>query len=447
MAAELIGNIHREHKNVNDMILIDPCCGSGNLISAVISMLPAADRWNFLIHNVVLLDKDSIALDIASAMLICAYAPKGARTSLSCIKRYLVDFLSHDIGTIGAASANVAVIANPPYGRTDVPYSRFHTSKTKELYALFMERISELADIAVIVTPQSFLGSQKFNCLRDILAKQHDLEIYPYDNMPASLFCGRKHGVFNTNAANSVRAAISVLSKRSNDSLLPSKYGNVSVTPLMRWKAEERPMLFDASRSLMAAAHPLDGMDAASGFPKVPAPLTEMFETLRHSSRHISDLVTPHETRWHLDVPMTPRYFTSASSRPLDRSAKHVLCFPDEESMALAYLVINSSLAYGWWRAHDGGITITASLLMSVPVPDSVDVETVVRQMRETQGHEAEHIVTKLNAGRVNENLKLPASTLAENLHILLPGLSGEEARAFAAFHASDLATQVDAWA
>lgn len=429
---------------LEDAMLVDPCCGSGNLTHAFIKELPRRDRWDFLTRHVIICDVDEMALDIASAMLICAYAPQGIRTNLTVVRRHLGDFLLAKPMHLAHEYAHTIAIVNPPYGRThDSAYASYKAYPSKELYALFLERLSDVTDITVAVTPQSFLGGRKFTALRQVLAESHDASVYAYDNMPASLFCGRKHGVFNSNTSNSVRAAITVMSKHQETDSAP----HVRTPPLMRWKAEERPKLFEASRSLMSAAQPIADVNAVTGFPKIPVPLAETFDILGRSSRHLSDLLASEEPEWALDVPMTPRYFTSASSRPLDRAAKHVLHFPDEKSMAMAYLTINSSLAYGWWRAYDGGITITATLLRTIPVPDGIDADSAVSQMRKIRENEGECIVTKLNAGRVNENLKLPAATLVENLRILMPNLPEKERKAFAAFHASDLGTQIDAWA
>ena len=60
--------------------------------------------------------------------------------------------------------------------------------------------------------------------------------IVSFDNVPGNIFCGRKHGIFNTNTANSVRASITVLKK--DDALKGFK-----VSPLIRFKNEEREKL------------------------------------------------------------------------------------------------------------------------------------------------------------------------------------------------------------
>ena len=48
---------------------------------------------------------------------------------------------------------------------------------------------------------------------------QYNGEIYSFDNVPGNIFCGRKHGIFNTNTSNSVRAAITVVRKDNSNGL------------------------------------------------------------------------------------------------------------------------------------------------------------------------------------------------------------------------------------
>ena len=108
------------------------------------------------------------------------------------------------------------VIQNPPYGRCDgKKYDAYATSGLNELYMLFLEKCATAGAMCAI-TPYSFVGAGRFSKMRDILDKVCGGTIWSYDIMPVSMFCGRKHGIFNTNSSNSVRASISLTSSHTD---------------------------------------------------------------------------------------------------------------------------------------------------------------------------------------------------------------------------------------
>ena len=99
-----------------------------------------------------------------------------------------------------------------------------------------MDKIFKQSESTVIITPYSFISGNKFYSLRQNMCKYGNGFIVNFDNVPGNIFCGRKHGIFNTNTANSVRAAITLL-KKSDD-----KKG-FKITPMIRFKNEERNKL------------------------------------------------------------------------------------------------------------------------------------------------------------------------------------------------------------
>jgi hypothetical protein len=119
----------------------------------------------------------------------------------------------------------------------------------------------------------------------------------------------------------------------------------------------------------------------------------------------IRDLVASGPTAFPLDVPVTPRYFLSAVKRVLDRGHVHRLYFRDAEARDRAAVVLNSSLAYWWWRAYEGGITVSRTILLSVPVPITTADPALVAALDVS---EIDNVVVKRNAGRPNENVKHP---------------------------------------
>lgn len=407
--------------------LVEPCVGCGNLLIEMLRLLP--DPWGVATSRMIVFDLDETAMLIAMTRIIVEFAPRGAAVSPSDFDMRGGDFL---LSGFDATDGHV-VISNPPYGRADDPAYRNHcTYRAKDLYPMFLEHLMGACRAAIIV-PQGFLGSPKFSSLRSVMSEKAGGAIFAYDNMPTSMFNKRKHGVFNTNASNSVRAAIVV-----------SEAGRAgqgwSVSPMIRWVADERAMLFDASDRLVTGAYVSDGGEA---WPKVPAALVPLYGELRDLPR-LRGLC---DAKGHLElyIPSTPRYFVTAAAMPLDRTAFHTLRFSDERSRNLAYLVLNSSLSYCWWRWHDGGITISRSTLMDVPVPVAPSDELDALAEGLIAG-ERGRVVVKMNAGRANQNLKLGSGEFDVTTRAVLPGRSEAEYEALAKSHSNNLAEALRAW-
>ena len=74
--------------------------------------------------------------------------------------------------------------------------------------------------------------------------------------------------------------------------------------------------------------------------------------------------------------------------------------------------MINSSFAYWWWRIYDGAITYPSGLLMDMPIPFNLlskeDKDYFSSICDEMSANEDRFIITKTNAGSVQENIKFP---------------------------------------
>lgn len=266
-------------------------------------------------------------------------------------------------------------------------------------YSVFIEKISQQAQRSVIITPQSFLGGAKFSTLRFAMARNGGGEIYSFDNVPSPLFCGRKKGVFNSNTSNSVRAAITLIDK--------NKHG-FRLSPMIRFKSEERIKLFSDIESLLGEKI----YTQPYVWTKIPKTLEELVDAMNALPYKVSDFIekdkTKQDEKLRLTIPQTPRYFISATSRDLNRTSKIVIYAKDEASFYKLYLLINSSFSYLWWRIYDGGITLGKSTLLSLPVPDIDDDEKLNNMVKTYIGLEDSFLVNKLNAGKNNENVKFP---------------------------------------
>ena len=118
------------------------------------------------------------------------------------------------------------------------------------------------------------------------------------------------------------------------------------------------------------------------------------------------------KTEYLIDIPNTCRYFTTGAHKKLNRTGSITIYVKKKKFFDFLYCFINSSFAYWWWRVFDGGITFPKSLLMSMPLPlnllspdDEKFFEEICDEMIRI---ESAHIVTKVNAGEPQENIKFP---------------------------------------
>ncbi len=372
---------------------IDPCCGVGNLSY----WLAAAqvDSREFLASQLILVDRDPLALRIARALLAIEFGLDAAQYRALAKRSRVADALTDPLPAFDY------VLMNPPY--VVVPRDdRFaDTADARDLYAYFLERLGKLARKGVVaITPQSYTSGRKFAGLRRMLVRRFEaMDIYCFDNVPDNVFRGVKFGSQNTNRVNSTRAAVLVGLVGIPDA--PRRH---RITPLLRWRAHEREALFASADDFLAELQP----DELRAFPKVGAALVPLHRAMVACATTIGDLVVPGPTAYPLDVPVTPRYFLSAVKRVLDRGHAHRLFFATADDRDRAYVVLNSSLAYWWWRVYEGGITVSKTILASVPVPPDPAGAVEPALVAALELSEAENIVVKRNAGRPNENVKHP---------------------------------------
>lgn len=406
----------------------------------------------------MLCDLDGTALSVCSSVLGRAFGVSPCRGNVM-----RGDFLAGNAcERIDAMGMPSYVIMNPPYGKPDPGmYVGMMTSGCNDLYALFIERCVGMpthAGMSAIV-PQSFLSAAKFASLRKLLVGRYDGAVLPYDNVPSPVFCGRKHGITNTNATNSVRAAIVATLPAKSDVTVPTcddydtgRRRGISVAPMLRFHADEREKAIgDDAMSLAYRGRVVGMREAGMSFPKVPLPIAGCYDWLR-TLPTIGDVATAAgvdaaEDGMTLWVPATPRYRTSASTRQLDRSSMIVLCFSDEGSMRLAYITLNSSIAYAWWRMHDGGITLTRTLCMSIPLVPSPGDDAVAEAFGRLVRLEPSSVHVKMNAGKRNESLDFGQDVIDGNTRLLLGGRYGEDVlEAFAAMHSPYVTRQLAAF-
>lgn len=382
----------------------DVGCGTGKLILTYFDLIGFnATRKLISEGKLYLYDCDKVALKICKTIIATKYGLDIA----DAIHDILCDFLDPLI----ILPDDCKVISNPPYAHINIIQDYWeHTdvlNQSKEMYSVFMEKIFLQAKSSVIITPFSFINGSKFSSLRRIMCDQGNGFILSFDNVPGNIFCGRKHGIFNTNTANSVRAAITILNR--SDEIKGFK-----VSPLIRFKNEERKKLLQckALEKMLPSNYQIVNI-AKNEFAKVHKTLKPVFDLWISKSEYcIKDIIAREKTKYMLDIPNTCRYFTTASSRKLQRTGSMTIYLKNMEDFSFIYCIINSSFAYWWWRIFDGGITYPVRLLNNMPLPinllakeDKKFFENTCKEMRELEG---KCIVTKVNAGVAQENLKFP---------------------------------------
>lgn len=213
----------------------DVACGTGKLILAYLELI-GHDEARELISsgNLYLYDCDSVALKVCKTMISIVYGLDIADS----IHDILCDFLDKSV----VLPADCKVISNPPYAQIDEVQDYWeHTNiilDSKEYYSAFMEKIFRQSASAVVITPFSFMSGTKFYSLRKSMSSFGHGFIVSFDNVPGSIFNGRKHGIFNTNTTNAVRAAITVFNS-------DSEVVGYRVSPLIRFKNAERKTLLN----------------------------------------------------------------------------------------------------------------------------------------------------------------------------------------------------------
>lgn len=389
-----------------DLIGLNICdvgCGTGNLILSYLSILNPDDVKRLLEEErIYLYDFDKTAITIAQYSIALTYGIN----YLSKINVIYGDFLSDKI----QLPQNSKVISNPPYAKFDsVSDSWINSSiqsNTKEFYAAFMEKIIDSRNPAVIITPYSFLGGSKFRDLRNLISK-FDGFIITFDNVPGNIFNGRKHGIFNTNTANSVRAAITVVQNTSH-------IKGFRTTPLIRFKNEERDKILDSDvlNKLLSKKHQTTNSKSKM-FERCHTELEDCLENWKSKSTTIAkDFISKSQSEYTLYMPNTCRYFTTASKKKLNRGGFLSLSVDDVDKFNFLYCLINSSFAYWWWRVYDGGITYPVSLFNSLPIFYDLltdeDKNFFSQTTNEIIENENKYTVTKMNAGSIQENIKFP---------------------------------------
>ena len=382
-------------------IVCDVGCGTGNLILSYLNLIGNKKAIDLIRSGrLYLYDIDDVALSICKTIILFKYG-KELEPYIHTIR---CDFLSNKI----TLPNNCKVIANPPYSTINSLSLDWNKTEvaldSKELYSMFMEKIIKQSESAVIITPYSFVGGSKFYSLRKIMNDYNGFVI-SFDNVPGNIFRGKKHGIFNTNTANSVRAAISVVE---------NKYDcrGFKTTHLIRFKNEERTKFLKTAvlESLINDEYQIVTNENPM-YCKCAKELRLVWNYWKTKSTQRLGNCVNQDGQYILSMPNTCRYYTSASYGKMNRAGQIVLNINDKDVFNYIYCLINSSFAYWYWRLFDGGITYTKKLLLSMPIfydkLSDEDIEFFNNVATEMINETNKYTVTKNNVG-IQENVKYP---------------------------------------
>jgi hypothetical protein len=399
-------------KKFENGVWLDPCSGIGNLswhLAAVQS-----DPETFILNNLILSDKDELALLIARTLLTVSFQKKRKNLFSQIENNFQVfDFLSvSDSGEFSLFKADSGlegipkhdfVIVNPPYLATQAD-ARFECSKSGDLFAYFLENVIKSSRGFISITPQSFTNAKKFSSLRNLLLRSYNnLTIYCFDNVPANIFKGIKFGSTNSNQVNSIRASIMIA--------LPGQ-GKRQITSLIRWKSSEREVLFKEAKRHLSKVKLTEDF-----FPKVGQDYQEMYESTA-SLPLLGSICNSRKTKFALYVPSAPRYFIPALKKSVKRSSQKTIYFDSALDRDRAYMLMNSSFMYWWWRVRDGGMTLSLETILSCPLLDFPLSESLIRRLEES---EKKNKVYKQNAGSAQENVKHPKTLVSALNKVVAP--------------------------
>lgn len=382
--------------------ICDVACGTGKLILTYLDLIGKENAINLIrAGKLYLYDLDDIALDICKTILLLKYG-KELEPFIHAIH---CDFLSKNI----VLPENCKVISNPPYATVNTINSDWDKTdvvlNTKELYSMFMEKIITQSKSSVIITPYSFIGGNKFYSLRKIMNNYNGF-IVSFDNVPGNIFCGRKHGIFNTNTSNSVRATITVVENKDN-------FKGFKTTPLIRFKNEERKKLLrtEVLETFINNEYQIVSKEKPMYY-KCAKELNDIWNAWQEKSNGCLGNYVSQYGQNIISMPNTCRYFTTASNGLMNRNGQIVLNIDDKDVFNYVYCLINSSFTYWYWRLFDGGITYPRGLLLNMPVfydklteEDKCFFRNVANEMIENAN---KYVVTKHNVG-VQENIKFPS--------------------------------------
>lgn len=353
-----ISNRDQAYHFVKNTHFIEPACGSGTLVFALILKL----------HSFGLSRKD-----LSSITLTCIDINKRALSFLQSriqelSKNWGVDFENVELLNVKYADYSlkklekaVFVFANPPYTSNSK-----NVSLWKNQFADFMEQsLSQIGQEGSIhfIVPLSIAFSNHYQSLRNLLLEQNKLIVLSnFDNIPDTLFKSGKPNHSNTNKSNSQRCSII--------SIIPDLKSKILATKLHRWSKVDRKILLSNPPKYF------DVTDVLFQGQFIRPENSEILSYIR-SQNHLtfSEYISP-VGKYSLYVAGVARNFIAF--RDSLSSSVHELKFDNKKTMYKALILLSSGLFLDYWRTTGDGFHLTKSNLLDFPITE--ELETYLEQ-------------------------------------------------------------------
>lgn len=264
-----------------------------------------------------------------------------------------------------------------------------------------MDKILAQSKKAVIITPHSFMGSDKFFSLRERM-NNYTGYIWSFDNVPGNIFNGRKHGIFNTNNVNSVRAAITVKTENTSKGF--------QIGPYIRFSSGERTSVvsYNYLSQLQLSDYQIISKEHLYYY-RYLKETEQLVENWLSQDSTLGEYLTS-ISDYPITVPNTCRYYTVGALKSLKRTGKNIIYAKNLDAFCIVYGWLNSSFCYYYHRMCNGGITYPITLLKNMPIIklDTDQIKQLKNIIKEMIASENQYVSYKKNAGVLQENIKFP---------------------------------------
>lgn len=152
------------------------------------------------------------------------------------------------------------------------------------------------------------------------------------------------------------------------------------MSPLVRWRTEERERLFTQLPHCDTRA-----LCSPTSFPKVGT--ESMREFLRrwiHAPRCLGDLIVK-DGPYSLVIPKTAGYYVAAYEDEMARTKQMLLSFGSVSDSDLALVLLNSNAYFWFWRTFGDGFDVTKGIIEGCPVftPGDGSFRDIARALRD----------------------------------------------------------------
>ena len=183
-----------EFKNKKSIRVLEPSVGVGNFLPSLFQKYKHVESV-----KLDLVDINGDSLTILKKLLKFIEVPSNFE-----IRFIHDDFLSHEFRT-----KYDLVVGNPPFGSIKADQFNFYakqglesTIKSKNLFALFIEKSLKIGDFVALFSPKSLLSAPEFDGLRELLSKKSIRKISDYGEKG---FAGVKIETISTQISNSAQ--------------------------------------------------------------------------------------------------------------------------------------------------------------------------------------------------------------------------------------------------